>query len=436
MYKKDLEIDIELASRFGPGRNENGRDFQPSRYFFICNPIESKRVDEAIRQRDRLLQINIDERKRVEEALKESEARSLQNEEALKQALLEIGRLKEQLQAENVYLREEVRLAYGFGEIIGQGATFAMALHQAEQVAPTDTSVLLTGETGTGKELLAHAIHNLSSRKDRPLVKVNCAALPASLVESELFGHEKGAFTGAGTARSGRFKLADGATIFLDEIGELPLELQAKLLRVLQEGEFERLGSSKTIKVDVRVIAASNRDLEQEVKRGTFRPDLFYRLNVFPIRMPSLRERREDIGMLVKFFVEQISSKMGKRIEEVPEEMQGAMEQYGWPGNVRELKNVIERAVILTQGGTLQLPEELKLWMHNEPAIEERQEPETAAAPVELDEVQRRHIMRVLKQTFWRIEGAKGAAAILGINPGTLRSRMKRLGICRPVVNE
>jgi transcriptional regulator with GAF, ATPase, and Fis domain len=436
MYKKDLEMDMELASRFGPGRYENGRDSQPSRYFFICNPIESKRVNEAIRHRDRLLQINIDERKRVEEALKESEARSLRNEEALNQALQEIGRLKEQLQAENVYLREEVRLAYGFGEIIGQGATFTMALHQADQVAPTDTTVLITGETGTGKELLAHAIHNLSSRKDRPLVKVNCSALPASLIESELFGHEKGAFTGAATARAGRFKLADGATIFLDEIGELPLELQAKLLRVLQEGEFERLGSSKTIKVDVRVIAASNRDLEQEVKRGTFRPDLFYRLNVFPIRMPSLRERREDIGMLVNFFVEQISTKMGKKIELVPEEMQGAMEQYGWPGNVRELKNVIERAVILTQSNKLQLPEELKMWMHSEPAPEERQEPETPAAPVELDEVQRRHIMRVLKQTFWRIEGAKGAAAILGINPGTLRSRMKRLGICRPVVNE
>ncbi|MBO0799166.1 MAG: sigma 54-interacting transcriptional regulator, partial [Blastocatellia bacterium] len=327
MYKKDVEIDIELAKQLALGRNENGVDCQPSRYFFICNPFESKRFDEAIRQRDRLLQLSIDERKRIEEALKESEARSLRNEEALKQALLEIGRLKEQLQAENVYLREEVRLAYGFGEIIGQGALFKMALHQAEQVAPTDTTVLITGETGTGKELLAHAIHNLSSRKDRPLVKVNCAALPASLVESELFGHEKGAFTGAATARAGRFKLADGATIFLDEIGELPLELQAKLLRVLQEGEFERLGSSRTIKVDVRVIAASNRDLEQEVKRGAFRADLFYRLNVFPIRMPSLRERREDIGMLIDFFVEQISRKMGKRIDMVPDEMQGAMLQ-------------------------------------------------------------------------------------------------------------
>jgi formate hydrogenlyase transcriptional activator len=436
MYKKDFDIDIELANKFPFRTYENGRDCQPSRYFFICSPIGTKREDEAIRQRDRLLQINIDERKRIEEALKESEARSLRNEEALKQALLEIERLKDQLHAENVYLREEVRLAYGFGEIIGQGASFKRALHQAEQVAPTDTTVLITGETGTGKELLAHAIHNLSSRKDRPLVKVNCAALPASLVESELFGHEKGAFTGAITARSGRFKLADGATIFLDEIGELPLELQAKLLRVLQEGEFERLGSSRTIKVDVRVIAASNRDLEQEVRRGSFRADLYYRLNVFPIRMPALRERREDIGMLVKFFVEQISRKMGKRIDVVEEEMLKAMEQYSWPGNVRELKNVIERAVILTKGNKLQIPEELGMRVRNELSVEPHQGAETEDALSELDEVQRRHIMRVLKQTFWRIEGAKGAAAILGINPGTLRSRMKRLSISRPAINE
>jgi formate hydrogenlyase transcriptional activator len=436
MYKKDFDIDIELANKYTFSTFENGRDCQPSRYFFICSPIGSKRVDEAIRQRERLLQINIDERKRIEEALKESEARSIRHEEALKQALLEIERLKEQLHAENVYLREEVRLAYGFGEIIGQGASFKMALHQAEQVAPTDTTVLITGETGTGKELLAHAIHNLSSRKDRPMVKVNCAALPASLIESELFGHEKGAFTGAITARSGRFKLADGATIFLDEIGELPLELQAKLLRVLQEGEFERLGSSRTIRVDVRVIAASNRDLEQEIRRGSFRADLYYRLNVFPIRMPALRERREDIGMLVKFFVEQISRKMGKRIEVVEEEMLKAMEHYSWPGNVRELKNVIERAVILTKGDKLQVPEELGMFVRNEPSAEPHQGAEIEGVPAELDEVQRRHIMRVLKQTFWRIEGAKGAAAILGINPGTLRSRMKRLGICRPVINE
>jgi formate hydrogenlyase transcriptional activator len=436
MYKKDFDIDIELANKYIFSTFENGRDCQPSRYFFICSPIGSKRVDEAIRQRERLLQINIDERKRIEEALKESEARSIRHEEALKQALLEIERLKEQLHAENVYLREEVRLAYGFGEVIGQGASFKMALHQAEQVAPTDTTVLITGETGTGKELLAHAIHNLSSRKDRPMVKVNCAALPASLIESELFGHEKGAFTGAITARSGRFKLADGATIFLDEIGELPLELQAKLLRVLQEGEFERLGSSRTIRVDVRVIAASNRDLEQEIRRGSFRADLYYRLNVFPIRMPALRERREDIGMLVRFFVEQISRKMGKRIEVVEEEMLKAMEHYSWPGNVRELKNVIERAVILTKGDKLQVPEELGMFVRNEPSAEPHQGAEIEGVPAELDEVQRRHIMRVLKQTFWRIEGAKGAAAILGINPGTLRSRMKRLGICRPVINE
>src|SRR5262245_21612334 len=299
----------------------------------------------------------LDQEKPGDEALKEIEAKFHSNEEALQQALLEVERLKDQLQAENLYLREEVRLAREFGEIIGESEPFKLALSQAEQVAPTDATVLITGETGTGKELLARAIHNLSARKERSLVMVDCATLPASLVESELFGHEKGAFTGATMARSGRFELADRATIFLDEIGELPLELQVKLLRVLQEGEYERLGSSRTIKVDVRVIAATNRDLEEAVKRGSFRADLYYRLNVFPIRMPALRERRDDIGMLAKFFVQQINQKLGKRVVGIPEEVLEAMERYMWPGNVRELKNVIERAVILSRGGKLRLPE-------------------------------------------------------------------------------
>ena len=357
-------------------------------------------------------------------------------EESLHDLLLEVERLKDQLQAENLYLREEVRLAREFGEIIGESEPFKLALSQAEQVAPTDATVLITGETGTGKELLARAIHNLSARKERSLVMVDCATLPASLVESELFGHEKGAFTGATMARSGRFELADRATIFLDEIGELPLELQVKLLRVLQEGEYERLGSSRTIKVDVRVIAATNRDLEEAVKRGSFRADLYYRLNVFPIRMPALRERRDDIGMLAKSFVQQINQKLGKRMVGIPEEVLEAMERYTWPGNVRELKNVIERAVILSRGNKMQLPEELGRNLQAEISEEPLPTPRLTNSAETLEDIQRQHIIRVLTQTFWRVEGAQGAAAILGMNPGTLRSRMKRFGIHRPTVNE
>ena len=385
--------------------------------------------------------IYIDEQLRGEEVLKDIEAKFRCNEEALQQALLEVERLKDQLQAENLYLREEVRLAREFGEIIGESEPFKLALSQAEQVAPTDATVLITGETGTGKELLAHAIHNLSARKERSLVMVDCATLPASLIESELFGHEKGAFTGATTARSGRFELADRATIFLDEIGELPLELQVKLLRVLQEGEFERLGSSRTIKVDVRVIAATNRDLEEAVQRGSFRADLYYRLNVFPIRMPSLRERRGDIRMLAKFFVQQINQKLGKRVVTIPEEVLEAMERYGWPGNVRELKNVIERAVILSRGRNLRLPESLRVNRAEEQGAEAEVEtavtnPEVVVRRTRLDEVEREHILRVLEQIYWRIEGPQGAAAILGMNPGTLRSRMKKLGIRRPRIRD
>jgi PAS domain S-box-containing protein len=359
-----------------------------------------------------------------------------QAEESLRQALLEVERLKDQLHAENVYLREEVHDARDFGEIVGQSEAFKNALREAEQVAPTDTTALVLGETGTGKELLAHAIHKLGGRADRPLIKVNCASLPANLIESELFGHEKGAFTGALTARTGRFELADKATIFLDEIGEFPLELQAKLLRVLQEGEFERLGSSRTIKVDVRVIAATNRDLEEEVRWKRFRSDLYYRLNVFPIRMPSLRERGEDIRILAKFFMQQASRKMGKRIEEIPEESLETLESYGWPGNIRELKNVIERAVIITRGDKLQLPEKLESRLHVEPTVEQFPEPHAANSPASLEDIQRQHIIQALNQTYWRVDGPKGAAALLGINPGTLRSRMKRFGIHKHALEE
>lgn len=354
-------------------------------------------------------------------------------EESLRQALLEVERLKEQLHAENVYLREEIRHSYEFGDIMGQSAAFTAALREADQVARTDTSVLITGETGVGKEVLARAIHNLSSRSDRPMVKVNCASLPESLIESELFGHEKGAFTGASAGRSGRFELADNATIFLDEIAELPLGLQAKLLRVLQEGEFERVGSSRTIKVNARVIAATNRNLVEEVKRGRFRADLYYRLNVFPIRVPALRERRGDIALLARYFVKQISQRMGKNIDVIADEAMGEMQAYSWPGNVRELRNVIERAVIISRSSVLQLPEKLdKRTPLESPEDQRPHSPQNSNNLPSLEEMQKRHILEVLDQTYWRVEGDKGAAAILGMNPGTLRSRMKKLGIRKP----
>jgi len=354
-------------------------------------------------------------------------------EESLRQALLEVERLKEQLHAENVYLREEIRHSSEFGDIMGQSAAFTAALREADQVARTDTTVLITGETGVGKEVLARAIHNLSSRSDRPLVKVNCASLPETLIESELFGHEKGAFTGASTTRSGRFELADNATLFLDEIAELPLGLQAKLLRVLQEGEFERVGSSRTIKVNARVIAATNRNLDEEVKRGRFRADLYYRLNVFPIKVPSLRERRGDIEVLARYFVKQLSQKMGKNIDLIADEAMEEMRAYPWPGNVRELRNVIERAVILGRSSVLQLPEKLdKSTAVESSEHEELGLPQQSNNLPSLEALQKRHILEVLDQTYWRVEGEKGAAAILGMNPGTLRSRMKKLGIRKP----
>jgi formate hydrogenlyase transcriptional activator len=296
-------------------------------------------------------------------------------------------------------------------------------LQAVEKVAATDATVLLTGETGTGKELIARAIHNLSTRKDGVLVKVNCAAIPAGLIESELFGHEKGAFTGALARKVGRFELADKATIFLDEVGEIPLELQTKLLRVLQEGEFERLGSTRTLKVNARVIAATNRDLEKEVGEGRFRSDLYYRLNVFPIRSPALRDRVQDIPLLVSYFVKKFSAAMGKKIESVPAKAMESLKSYGWPGNIRELEHVIERAVILSQGPALEFGD----WMPKSATAS------GAGPPATLEEMERAHIVHVLTQTNWRVSGEKGAAKILGLNPTTLEARMKKLGIQRPV---
>ena len=337
----------------------------------------------------------------------------------LREALGEITNLKEMLEAENLYLREEVKLKHRHEEIVGKSRAIKNVLKQIEQVAITNSTVLISGETGTGKELIAQAIHKLSNRKNRALVILNCAALPPTLVESELFGHEKGAYTGALTKQQGRFEAAHSSTIFLDEINALSLEMQAKMLRVLQEGTFERLGSTTTIKVDVRVVAASNQDLKRAVAAGSFREDLFYRLNVFPITVPPLRERPEDIPLLVWEFVNDFSKQMGKQIDTIPAKSMEALKRHIWPGNVRELKNLIERAMIITQGTTLKIP-----LLESSAGL--------AAAPQTLDDIQRSHILEVLQKTGWRVSGKDCAAQILGINPKTLYSRMKKLGINRP----
>jgi len=346
---------------------------------------------------------------------------------------------RNRLQQQNLYLREELKSEYNFEEIIGSSAALRDVLAKLKQVAPTDSTVLILGETGTGKELIARAVHNLSKRKDKPLIKLNCSALPTGLIESELFGHEKGAFTGATERRTGRFELAHGGTIFLDEIGDVPPEVQVKLLRVLQEHEFERLGGSQTIKSDVRVIAATNRDLTKSIAAGTFRQDLYYRLNVFPIRLPPLRARQEDISMLVHYFVSRFAAKVGRKIAHVSHETMQQLVAYSWPGNVRELENVIERAVILSTGPVLHVAAEMLLETAPAPGVQitpapiapssENEEPVAGSAA--LEDVERRHIVAVLTQAKWRIDGPQGAAHLLNMHPSTLRSRLKKLGIQR-----
>lgn len=330
---------------------------------------------------------------------------------------------KERLEAQSRYLQEEIQLTHNFEELIGSSGSLKRVLSNVERVAPTDSTVLITGETGTGKELIARAIHNLSPRKARALVKVNCAAIPAGLIESELFGHEKGAFTGALAKRIGRFELADKGTIFLDEIGELPLDVQSKLLRVLQEGEFERVGGAQTLKVNARVIAATNRDLAQLSKTGHYRPDLYYRLNVFPIHLPPLREREGDQRQLAQYYVQRYATAQGKKIERIPERLWGQLQRYHWPGNVRELQHVIERAVILTDGPELAAVDWLDM---------PNQTPE-GGQPATLEQFERDHIVRALEHAGWKVSGAKGAADILGLKPTTLEARMKKLGIRRKV---
>jgi formate hydrogenlyase transcriptional activator len=336
-------------------------------------------------------------------------------------AYREIETLKNKLASEKLYLEDEIRTEHNFEELIGESQTFRRILKQVETVAPTDSTVLICGETGTGKELIARAIHDLSARRERTLVKINCAAIPTGLLESELFGHEKGAFTGAISQRIGRFELANRGTLFLDEVGDIPPELQPKLLRVLQEQEFERLGSTRTQKVDVRLIAATNCDLEQMVADKKYRSDLYYRLNVFPITIPALRQRREDIPVLARFFTQKYARRLKKQITAIPAEAMAALTSYQWPGNVRELEHFIERAVILTKGSDLEISlAELK-----------SSEPAATTELTTLHEAEREHILRALEETNWVVGGQGGAAARLGMKRTTLQSKMQKLGISR-----
>jgi transcriptional regulator with GAF, ATPase, and Fis domain len=340
-------------------------------------------------------------------------------EELVEKRTAEVVKLKDQIEQENIYLRKEIEVKHKHEEIIGNSEPVRDMLSSVEQVARTGSTVLILGETGTGKELLARAIHNLSPRKDRRMVTLNCAALPATLLESELFGREKGAYTGAMTRQIGRFEIADGSTLFLDEIAEMALEVQAKLLRVLQEGQFERLGSPETIRVDVRIIATTNRDLARSVAEGRFREDLYYRLNVFSITVPPLRDRIEDILLLVWAFIKEFEKPMGKAIEKIPQKSMDALQRYAWPGNIRELKNVIENAMIISNDRILKLKPLADL----SPNLQR---------DLKLEAVERNHIIDVLNKTSWRVSGQKGAAELLGLKPTTLEYRIKKLGITRP----
>jgi chemotaxis protein methyltransferase CheR len=340
------------------------------------------------------------------------------NKKTAEAALVQVQQLKDQLEAERSYLQEEIKLEYNHGNIIGKSDEINYVLYKIEQIAATDTNVLILGETGTGKELVARAIHDLSKNRDRTMVKMNCAALPANLIESELFGHEKGAFTGAHSKRIGRFEVANGTTLFLDEIGEFPLELQPKLLQVIESGTFERLGSSVTREVKVRIVAATNRNLQEEVTKGRFREDLWYRLNIFPITLPPLRDRFGDIPILVNHYVDKISKRLGKVIDIIPVNIMTTLQNYHWPGNVRELENVLERAIINSSGPKLG-------------PIDELEQPfkDLAAHKKTLDAVEKDYIVRILEQTHWKVSGKNSAAEILGLNRSTLRARMRKLGI-------
>ncbi|MEN6432765.1 MAG: sigma 54-interacting transcriptional regulator [Smithella sp.] len=391
--------------------NTIGHTDIPGVLCMIVTDLTENKHNEEMRVEERALQKSHD---KLEQQVEERTVK-------LRTALHEIKEMKDKLEAENIYFRRENKMKHQFENIIGQSDGLKYVLYRAQQVAPGNTTILILGETGTGKELIAAAIHNMSPRKERPLITVNCAALPGNLIESELFGREKGAFTGADVRRMGRFEVADGSTICLDEIGELPLDLQGKLLRVIQHSEFERLGSSQTVKVDVRIIATTNRNLEEEVRQGRFRQDLFYRLNVFPITVPPLRLRKDDIPLMVQAFMERYSRKLGKQITKIKDETIKMLQNYPWPGNVRELESIIERAVILCSGPVLQLADKLEI---SSPAI--------SSAMRTLEDTERSQIIKILTETNWRIEGKDGAAAILGIHPSTLRARLHKLKIVRP----
>ncbi|MCP4694638.1 MAG: response regulator [Desulfobacterales bacterium] len=407
--------------------------------------ISIRALQKRIEEKNARLKQEVIERKRAEEELKRYrdhlEERVRERTAELREEIVErqraekeLRRLQDRQREENMHLREEIQLEHNFKEIIGASEGLRYILFMIERIASTDTTVLILGETGVGKELIARAIHNTSPRNDRPLIKVDCAALPTHLIESELFGHEKGAFTGATSRRIGRFELADDGAIFLDEIGELPLPLQSKLLRVLQDGEFERVGSSRTIKTNARVIAATNRNPEAEIEAGRFRQDLFYRLNVYSLTVPPLRERLEDIPLLVDAFTKTFNKKLGKRVERIPKKAIAALRAHSWPGNIRELQNVIEKAVIISRGRTLAVEAPKARTPRSTPTPA----PTPAMAPAfepdkTLDEIEREYIQHVLKSKKWRIDGPDGAAVVLGLNPSTLRFRMKKLGVERPL---
>jgi len=406
-----------------------GKHYHDSRIDPIARKIEFRirHRDGSIRWIDHVCQPVIGDKEELLgfRASNRDITRRKEGEIKLQNAYSEIKALKAQLEADQTYLREEIKLEHDYENIIGESEVFKYVLYSLEQIAPTDTTVLILAESGTGKELIARAIHHGSKRKERPLIKVDCAALPTNLIESELFGHEKGAFTGAVEKRIGRFELADGATIFLDEIGELPLELQQKLLRVLQDGDYERLGSSQVMHTDVRVIAATNRNLEEDVSKGRFRNDLWYRLNVFPLSIPPLRDRADDIPLLVNWIIKKIQRQLGKNIKTVPTDIMNGLKAYPWPGNVRELENVIERAVIVTTGSLLKLATPLKA-----PASDDST-PNNASMK-SLSEMEKKYIMQALRKTNWNISGKDGAAELLGLNSSTLRGRMRKHGIHRP----
>lgn len=398
LARQGVETELTLQGKTGPGKSE-----QEKKYLRISTSLLELPEDRQVLVC-------------VEDITLQKQA-----ERDLRKAFSEIQQLKEQLQRENVYLREEAKLQYDHDEIIGRSKAIKRTLELVEQVAETNASVLLQGETGTGKEVLARAIHRISPRGNRTMVTINCAALPAGLIESELFGREAGAYTGALSRQVGRFEIANRSTILLDEIGELPLELQAKLLRVLQEGQFERLGSSRTITVDVRIIAATNRNLAEAMAKGKFREDLYHRLNVFPIDVPPLRERTEDIPPLVWAFAKEFGDKMGKTFKTIPRKTMQALRAYSWPGNVRELRNVVERAAILSSGDSL---------LVEAPRGSTRKAPGTTV--MTLEECQRKHVTEVLESAGWRIRGKNGAAELLGTKASTLESKMAKLGIVRP----